>query len=133
MKTLTFGEELHQLREEKNISIRELMRKTGISNSYLSQLETGKRPRPSQEIIAKIGKVLGSEAYNRLMINAGYYISLTDVITRNKNFNFSDSIYVIKDRTMRKVPLPKSGYGKIIVTIQGGKLSTIKTEQDIKL
>lgn len=77
---LTFGEKLHQLREEKNISIRELERKTGISNSYLSQLENGKRPRPSQEVIAKIGKVLGNGAYNRLMVEAGYLKTLSNAM-----------------------------------------------------
>ncbi|MGA3678233.1 helix-turn-helix domain-containing protein [Lysinibacillus agricola] len=48
----SFGEVLRNYRETKNMSLSELHRKTGVSQPYLSQLESGKKP--SKKIIFKI-------------------------------------------------------------------------------
>src|SRR5690625_7281715 len=53
------------------MNIRQLKLYSGVSNSYLSQLENGKRGIPSPDIIKKISKGLKVD-YNDLMIKAGY-------------------------------------------------------------
>jgi transcriptional regulator with XRE-family HTH domain len=51
--------ELRRLREEKRLSIRELSRKSGVSASYISMLETGYGECvPSERIVHKLGRVL---------------------------------------------------------------------------
>ena len=54
---------LHKLlakaRKEKGISLRELERLTGITNSGLSQIETGWVKEPGFRFVVKIGRALG--------------------------------------------------------------------------
>jgi len=66
-----FGEYLRCLRKNKKMTIRQLELYSGVSNAYLSQLETGKRGIPSPEILKKLFNPLGVE-YKELMIKAGY-------------------------------------------------------------
>lgn len=56
MKTL--GERIRELREQKDISLRELAKKLGVSPAFLSDIELGRRF-PSDEVLAKIAKELG--------------------------------------------------------------------------
>lgn len=67
----SFGSYLKDLRLEKEISIRELARLSGVSNPYLSQVETGKRGIPSPPILRKIARALNT-SYEQMMKKAGY-------------------------------------------------------------
>jgi transcriptional regulator with XRE-family HTH domain len=49
-----FGEYLKKLRKERNLSLREVEKKAGISNAYLSQIERGIRGAPSIEIMNRL-------------------------------------------------------------------------------
>lgn len=71
MDTNSFGEYLKSLREDKNMSIRQLSLYSGVSNAYISQLENGKRNIPKPEILKKICKPLGV-TYEELMDRSGY-------------------------------------------------------------
>lgn len=53
------------------LSLRDVERKTGISNGYLSLLETGAARKPSPEFLAKLADVYGA-SYELLMELAGY-------------------------------------------------------------
>jgi HTH-type transcriptional regulator, competence development regulator len=67
------GDFLKQLREKKGVSLREVERDTGISNVYLSQLETGDRQKlPSPERLKKIASYY-NVTINELLQKAGYY------------------------------------------------------------
>ncbi len=54
------GIKLSQLREEKKMSLQELGKNTGISPSYLNEIEKGKKY-PSQEKLEQIAKALGAD------------------------------------------------------------------------
>lgn len=56
MKTL--GERIRELREQKDLSLRELAKRLGVSPAFLSDIELGRRY-PSDEVLAKIAKELG--------------------------------------------------------------------------
>lgn len=62
MKTL--GERIRELREEKDISLREFAKKLGVSPAFLSDIELGRRF-PSDEVLTRIAKELG-ESVERL-------------------------------------------------------------------
>jgi SOS-response transcriptional repressor LexA len=66
-----FGKKLKELRQNQNLKIRELENLSGVSNAYLSQLENGKRGKPSPEIIKKLAPYL-NVSYTELMKMAGY-------------------------------------------------------------
>jgi transcriptional regulator with XRE-family HTH domain len=55
MSNLSFGAKLRQLREEQDISLRELAKRVGVSGAFLSDVELGRRF-PSTEIIVLIAK-----------------------------------------------------------------------------
>lgn len=57
MKTL--GERLRELREQQDISVRELARKLGVSPPFWSDVELGRR-HPSDEVLGKAAKLLGT-------------------------------------------------------------------------
>ncbi len=51
---MTLQEFIIQYREEHNLSQRELAKKCGLSNGYISMLESGKNPNTNEPIIPKI-------------------------------------------------------------------------------
>ena len=59
MNKLTFGEKLRQLREEQDLSLRELAFQIGVSAAFLSDVELGRRF-PSDEKLALLAKKLNA-------------------------------------------------------------------------
>lgn len=66
-----FGAYLRGLRKDRNLTLKELKGLTGISHSYLSQVETGVRGTPSPEYLRLLYKPL-DVTYEELMEKAGY-------------------------------------------------------------
>jgi transcriptional regulator with XRE-family HTH domain len=50
---------LRKLRKQRNLSLREVEKKAGISNAYLSQIERGERGAPSIEIMNRLAETYG--------------------------------------------------------------------------
>lgn len=76
MKAKEFGEYIRGLRKAKKLTIRQLEEYSGVSNSYLSQLENGKKEIPSATILKKLSDPLGV-AHQELMVKAGYLDELS--------------------------------------------------------
>jgi HTH-type transcriptional regulator, competence development regulator len=99
---VNFGEYLKHLRNEKQLSQRELAEKTGISNAEISRLETGDRKNPSPATLKAIAPHLGV-SYHELMKNAGYieevidHQGFTENIYRDENGRLIDIIRNAKD------------------------------------
>lgn len=70
-KNVELSDTLRRLREAKGFSLRQVEKKSGISNAYLSQIETGKIKEPSPHILHKLSEVYDT-SYNDLMKLAGY-------------------------------------------------------------
>jgi len=71
MKAEEFGKYLRELRQKRNLTIRQIELMSGVSNAYLSQIENGKRGIPSPEILKKLSQAL-KVPYEELMAAAGY-------------------------------------------------------------
>ncbi|MBM7840647.1 transcriptional regulator with XRE-family HTH domain [Alkalihalobacillus xiaoxiensis] len=71
MRAEEFGLFIRSLRKEKQMTIRQLELYSGVSHSYLSQLENGKKDIPSANVINKISKAL-KLPQELLMQKAGY-------------------------------------------------------------
>ena len=56
---MTIGERIRQLREEKDLSLRELAKTIGVSAAFLSDVELGRRY-PSDKHLSAITRALGS-------------------------------------------------------------------------
>ncbi|MCE7923103.1 MAG: XRE family transcriptional regulator [Haliscomenobacteraceae bacterium CHB4] len=66
-----YGSYFKALREAKSLTLREVEKQTGISNAYLSQLETGKVKQPSPLNLHKLAQ-LYEVPYETLMEKVGY-------------------------------------------------------------
>lgn len=56
----TFGQKIRDYRiNNTSLSLRKLAEKVGISPTYLSRIETGKEPPPSEDIIIRFAQALG--------------------------------------------------------------------------
>lgn len=71
MEASEFGQYLKEVRKRRKLTIRQLDTYSGVSHSYISQMERGERGVPSPEILRKLSKPLGVE-YEELMERAGY-------------------------------------------------------------
>jgi len=68
-----FGDFLKKLRARKGVSLKKVEEATGISNAYLSQLETGKRRRlPTPDRLIAIADYYNA-SIKELLEKAGYY------------------------------------------------------------
>jgi HTH-type transcriptional regulator, competence development regulator len=68
---MDFYEQLKDMRKSRGYTIREAASKSGVSPSYISQLENGNRGIPSPDILSKLAEGLDIP-YTRLMEIAGY-------------------------------------------------------------
>ncbi|MCX7678498.1 MAG: response regulator [Spirochaetes bacterium] len=71
------GAFLRAIREERGITLREAEALSGISNSYLNQIETGKVSKPSPKILRKLSN-LYHISYDLLLEKCGY--ELPDIL-----------------------------------------------------
>ncbi|WP_278884841.1 helix-turn-helix domain-containing protein [[Ruminococcus] torques] len=58
MENTTFGRYLSQLREKKDVTLRELARQLGISAAFLSDVEKDRKPPLTAERLEKLSEVL---------------------------------------------------------------------------
>ena len=65
-----FGKFIRKKRKDKNITLVQLAKKTGLSQPYLSQIENGKRDTSRVDIINKIASALEIDS-TELMVKAG--------------------------------------------------------------
>ena len=65
------GSFLKKVRKQRNLTLRAVQEKTGISNAYLSQLENDKISKPSPKILFELAKCY-RVSYEKLMSLAGH-------------------------------------------------------------
>lgn len=59
MKTL--GERIRELREDQDLSVRELAKRLKLSAAFLSDVELGRR-HPSEDVLGQLARILGTTA-----------------------------------------------------------------------
>ncbi|MEZ2661261.1 helix-turn-helix domain-containing protein [Aneurinibacillus aneurinilyticus] len=68
---MNFGEYIKKLREERDLSVRELARRSNVSIAHISQTENGHRGIPKPETLKKLAEGLNHPVED-LMTKAGY-------------------------------------------------------------
>ena len=82
---MNFGEYLKILRIKRGLNLRELARRSEISHSYLSLIESGKRGIPKPEHLLKIAPHLDVD-YMDLMKVAGYVMAEHEFSSEEEEF-----------------------------------------------
>lgn len=71
MEPTEFGKYLKSLRESAGLTIRELDKRSGVSHSYISKMESGAKGIPSPDILRKLAGPIGM-THTELMVLAGH-------------------------------------------------------------
>jgi len=66
-----FGDRVKQLRQERELSLRKLGEKAGVSYSIMNSIENG-RFQPSRESVVAIAKALRYDNIRELIVLCGY-------------------------------------------------------------
>ena len=61
MKAQEFGARLRQLRKQAGLTQRELAERVGVDFSYLSKIESGAVPPPSEKVISRLAEALNAK------------------------------------------------------------------------
>ena len=98
---MKLAKELKRLRKDSGFTLREVSKKTGVSNAYVNQLENNKVAEPSPNILAKLAE-LYDVSYTRLMGLAGYRVpDALAFSTKNQQPEFS-SFHGFSDLNFRE-------------------------------
>lgn len=100
---MDFGSRLRQLRVGK-FNQRELAEKVGVDFTYLSKIENGKMPPPSEEVIIKLANELGADADELLQLARKVPEDIKTVINRSPGMPaFLRSISDLDNTEMKKL------------------------------
>jgi transcriptional regulator with XRE-family HTH domain len=86
------------MRDAKRMSLRDVEKKTGISNPYMSQLENELIDKPSPLILHKLAMLYGVE-YDYLMQKAGYFVPANADESSSRHVSRSFALSSMKDLT----------------------------------
>ena len=76
----SFGALVRREREAKEIGLREMAKKVGVSPTYLSKIERGDFDPPAEDKVRKIAAILGSDPDELLALGGRVASELTDII-----------------------------------------------------
>jgi HTH-type transcriptional regulator, competence development regulator len=93
-----FGAFIRREREAKEIGLREMAKKIGVSPTYLSKVERDEFPPPAEDKVRKIGSVLGLDADELLALAGRVASDLTDII-RERPREMADFLRAAKGLT----------------------------------
>jgi transcriptional regulator with XRE-family HTH domain len=85
-----FAEYIRSLREQQNLTLRQVEEKTGISNSYLSQMENGRRV-PSPEYVGKLASAYGVPVGDLLKHTERYKPFESDIWRKDYSFEVDET------------------------------------------
>jgi transcriptional regulator with XRE-family HTH domain len=78
-----FGAFIRREREAKEIGLREMAKKIGVSPTYLSKVERDEFPPPTEDRVKAIAKIIKCDADDLLAMAGRVASDLTDIIKRH--------------------------------------------------
>jgi transcriptional regulator with XRE-family HTH domain len=66
---IKFGSRLRELRKKAGLTLRELARKINVDFTYISKLENGQLPPPSEQVISRLAEALGADREGLIQIS----------------------------------------------------------------
>lgn len=87
-----FGAYLQKKRQEKNITLRELASKTGVSHTYLYNIEKGQKAPPNDSVLIKMIHALSLDVAEKKQM---FDIAAKDMQQRDQ-YNFYAPVDIIK-------------------------------------
>jgi HTH-type transcriptional regulator, competence development regulator len=94
----SFGALVRREREAKEIGLREMAKKIGVSPTYLSKVERDEFPPPAEDKVRKIAEIIGRDADELLALAGRVASDLTDII-RQRPREMADFLRAAKGLT----------------------------------
>lgn len=85
MGTSDFGVRIRELRRQAHMNQREVAAKVGIDFTYLSKIESGAMPPPSEDKIRKLANVFGADEYELITLAGKVPQNWKQLITQDKD------------------------------------------------
>ena len=79
----SFGALVRREREAKEIGLREMAKKIGVSPTYLSKIERGDFDPPAEDKVKKIAEIIGRDPDELLALAGRVASDLTDIIRQH--------------------------------------------------
>ena len=103
MDNQDFGKKLRELRRAASLTQRQLAQKVGVNFSYLSKIESGTMPPPSEQVIIRLAEVLDADM-DELLVMAGRIPADIALILKNRQ-----AIEILRSgRTQKKISKKKN-------------------------
>src|SRR5262249_42901222 len=109
----SFGALVRRQREAKEIGLREMAKKIGVSPTYLSKIERGGFDPPAEDKVRKIAEIIGRDADELLALAGKVASDLTEII-RQRPREMADLL-----RTAKR--LPEGGMARLLRQAQKAK------------
>jgi transcriptional regulator with XRE-family HTH domain len=93
-----FGALVRREREAKEIGLREMAKKIGVSPTYLSKVERDEFPPPAEDKVRRIAEIIGRDADELLALAGRVASDLTDII-RQRPRELADFLRAAKGLT----------------------------------
>jgi transcriptional regulator with XRE-family HTH domain len=98
----SFGALLRREREAKEIGLREMAKKIGVSPTYLSKIERGDFDPPAEDKVRRIAEILGRDPDELLALAGRVASDLTEII-RQRPREMADFLRAAKELTAEDV------------------------------
>src|SRR5215831_21300570 len=98
----SFGALVRRQREAKEIGLREMAKKIGVSPTYLSKVERAEFPPPVEDKVRKIAEIIGRDADELLALAGRVASDLTDII-RERPREMADFLRAAKGLTAEAI------------------------------
>lgn len=135
---MNFGEYIKCLRNEKELSQRDLAEKSGVSNAEISRLETGERKKPSPTVLKALHPYLGV-SYEDLLQRAGYieeridHPGYTENLYKDDEGNLVDIVRQAKDMYEKDSKWANLAYRVAQAELTDAELDIIKAQTEVLL
>jgi HTH-type transcriptional regulator, competence development regulator len=94
----SFGALVRREREARELGLREMAKKIGVSPTYLSKVERDEFPPPAEDKVRKIAEIIGRDADELLALAGRVASDLTDII-RQRPREMADFLRAAKGLT----------------------------------
>lgn len=98
METGSLGQYLKDLRQSAGLSLRDVQMRTGVSNSYLSQVETGQR-RPGTNVLQRLAPIY-AVSVRELLEQSGHLVETPELAPEEQEVERAYQ-YVLTDPRFR--------------------------------
>lgn len=132
MSNNNFGEYLRNIRKKRGLTVLKLSDLSGVSQGFLTNIENGKRKKPSPDILKKLAQPL-EVSYGSLMEEAGYSKDeeLKRIFFELQNSNQKHELLNNKDINSKPIDIYWLLKAQISVSMNGHILSSLDRQRTL--